>query len=770
MTKNLTQCIRSKATIKRSFVQLKCEHLAAAVSVFALGIAILASPATADTCKFAPASQMDKDTGVEPLLLIDGVCTDPVYNESTFVTTKTEELTFQVPDGPLIPYTEVTGYFPATNTVDTLPDGVRQSPTTFQQNYVFKFPTRKFWRNRSFEQQHPTGGSVVDDQLAFTNGAFSVNWMSASIPNAVASHRHEAAATKVAKAYANKLYLNTDKIYSYFWGCSGGGVVSQAAAENTTGVWDGVQVQCTGTSVDSQYHSFLWQAHYTMAIPQNKRDAIAAAAVPGGTGDIYAGLNEEEKSVLKEFLAAGYPLAIIGNHFKSLIPLIDPIDIRLADPTYEDDFWSRPGYAGSNPPNYLKAAKVDDWATITDITRDAAGVPTAIRFDPATVPALGTIGDTYLEYWVYGDDGERRLIDPTRAVGAPTENKRRFSLMGKFDPPAGTLTLTGINRDRYGGESPITNSPALLDALKVGGKIRINNRFILAMYFYPRHSIVDGIRSHDQYRNADGSPRYPQRASIEHLYHSNYRTMGGRVETGDIQTRVMLITGMADQLSWPIFNVGYAERVQKALGPDKAEDMFRFYLHDNGSHSTGGGEPGIFRQSILDFIAWVEEDIPPPPSTVYTVTNGQVVAAPNAADRHGLQPVMKLTVNGSTRTVVAVNEPVNLATKLEMPPDTGQIVQYGWTITAAEDVVTVVEKPQETGKAEQYSLAMDDADEAATLLEKPQPLVNADRTISFPAPGTYVVRLTVNGQRDGIPDPADRTLLQNFKDVQVIVQ
>ena len=261
-----------------------------------------------------------------------------------------------MPGGPLIPYTEVTGHFPATKTVDTLPPGVRQSPTTFQQNYVFRFPAKEFWRNRSFEQQHPSGGGVVDNRMAFTDGAYSVNWMSASIPNAVASHRHEAAATQVAKAYANKLYGNTAKIYSYFWGCSGGGMVAMAAAENVTGVWDGVEVQCTGTKVDAPYHSFYWQALYTMAIPKEKADAIAAAAVPGGTGDIYAGLNEEEKSVLNEFISAGYPLPVIGNHFKSLMPLVDPIDVRLFDPTYEDDFWSKPGYAGANPPNYLKAA------------------------------------------------------------------------------------------------------------------------------------------------------------------------------------------------------------------------------------------------------------------------------------------------------------------------------------------------------------------------------------------------------------------------------
>jgi PKD domain len=741
-----------------------------AASALALGSLLAASPATAAMCQFESISQINQDAGVEPQLLIDGDCIDPDYNESTFVIDKTEQLAFQVPDGALIPYTQVTGHFPATRTLDTLPPGVRQSPTTFQQKYVFRFPAKEFWRNRSFEKQHPTGGGVVDNEMAFTNGAFSVNWLSNSIPNAVASHRHEAAATKVAKAYANSLYGNSDKIYSYFWGCSGGGSVAMAAAENTIGVWDGIQAQCIGTSIDAQYHSFYWQAHYTMAIEQAKRDAIAAAAVPGGTGEIYTGLNEEQKSVLDEFLSAGYPLAIIGRHFNQLTPLIDPIDIRLGDPTYEDDFWSRPGYAGTSPPDYLKAAKVDGWATITGISRDAAGVPTAVQFDPATIPALGTTGDNYLEYWVYTDDGNTRLIDPTRTFGPPTQNKARFSLIGKLDTAVGTLALTGTLPALMGPPLPITNSPVLLKALKVGSQIRINNRFILAMYYYPRHSIVPGIKSHDQYRNADGSPKYPQRADLSALLHSSYRTMGGRVETGDINTRIMILEGMADQLSWPIFNVGYAERVRETLGPARAEEMMRFYLHDNGSHAEGAGQPGIFQQSIQDMMAWVEQGVSPPPSTRYTVRNGQVILPDNAADRLGLQPVIKLKANGGDRAVVGVNQPVSLVAKLEMPPETGQIVQYSWTVAGDAEAVAVIDKPRETGEVARYSMVIGAADDAVTVLETPLPLVKVNHTITFAKPGTYVVRLNVNGQRDGLLAPGNRTLVQNYRDVRVIVE
>jgi hypothetical protein len=727
----------------RKFPRALVAFLATA-SMLLVGSLLAATPSLAAECKFAPIQKIHKDAGVEPHLLIDGTCTDPDYNDSTFVVDSTEQLNFQVPGGPLIPYTEVTGHFPATKTQADLPEGVRQSPTLFRQNYVMRFPAKEYWRNRSFMQQHPSGGGVVDNRLAFTNGAYSVNWMSASMPNLVATHRHEAAATRVAKTIANRLYGKTDRIYTYMWGCSGGGIVGMAAAENTTGIWDGVQPQCLGPTGVATYHSFFWQAHYTMAIPQAKREAIAAAAAPGGTGDIYAGLNEEEKAVLNEFIAAGYPLQVIGNHFQRFMPLVDPIDMRMFDPTYEYDFWSKPGYAGSDPPDYLKAALVDGWATITDISRDTDGNITALQFDPATVPKLGTIGDAYLEYWVYGPDGETRLIDPVRVEGKPIDNKRRYSLIGNLDPATGTLTMSGIANAAFERRPwPIENSPILLNALKVGSKVRINNRFILSIYFYPRHSNIPGDRSHDQYRNADGSAKYPQRQDVSALAHQQLRVMGGRIESGDINTRIMIIEGMGDNLSWPIFNASYAERVQRALGPEKADQMMRFYLHDNGNHSVGGGAPGVWRQSIADMIDWVEMGIAPPPSVRYSIRNGQVVAAPRAAERGGLQPVLALNVEGAARATVDVNQPVNLSAMLEMPPRTGYIVQYFWTVAGTE--------------------------ESPTNLARPQPQLEVSRILSFDKPGTFIVRLTVSGQREGLLDPTDMTLMQNFKEVQVVV-
>jgi hypothetical protein len=104
--------------------------------------------------------------------------------------------------------------------------------------------------------------------------------------------------------------------------------------------------------------------------------------------------------------------------------------------------------------------------------------------------------------------------------------------------------------------------------------------------------------------------------------------------------------------------------------------------------------------------------------------------------------VVQVTVNGSDHARVGVDQPVKLAARLEMPPATGKIVQYNWTYGAAT---------------------------VPTVLPEPMQRVDVVRTVSFTAPGDYIIRLTANGQRDGLVDPADRTLAQNFKEVRVVV-
>jgi len=709
-------------------------HAAAGAILIA---ASAAAPVAAATCQFLGGPQFG---GIEPPLAVDATCIDPDYNDNTFVTDSTEQKSLQLPDGTTVSYTEVKGHFPATRTQAELPVGITQSPTTVSHGVLWRFPEKKYFRNRFFQQTYPLAQDIlntVDNRFAFvTGGGYTVGIVPGS-PNV--GYRVPAAAARLAKAYASKLYGSTGRIYGYMYGQSGGSVQTIGAAEGTTGVWDGlipVVIATDGLNV----HSFLWDALYAVAVPEAKRQSIADAAASGGGGDIYAGLTSDERAVLDELLNAGFPRNVLETmHFSAGIVTLGASAVRTHDPSYEEDFWSKPGYEGANPPPYLQAAKVDGFATITSITRNARNVPTAITFDPSTVPALGSIGSAGLQFYVYAADGTTQVTQGDAV-----------SLSGKLE--SNTLTLKDAE-----------SNPALLAALAEGGRVRINNRFTLAAVFYPRHSILNnGNPAYKQYMNADGTPKYVQRqpTAFPVAFINNMRTSGGIRQTGRLEVKTIVLENLADGNSYPYVAGFYEQMVTKALGPRETEKMFRVYYQENGIHGafldslpgkfgtlvipTGG----ILNQALLDLADWVERGVAPRPSTRYRIDSmNQVVVPTTAKERGGLQPLVHLSANGKDRAEVGVNQPIKLVGKIEMPPGAGKIVEYDYYVGGSD-----------------YTF------EPATKLAKPQTRVSLTRTISFPNPGEYVITLRTAGQRDGKGDASGTTPLINCDRVRVVVR
>lgn len=714
--------------------KLSKDTFLAAVSSAAMfaGLSV-AAPALAVTCQFAPGGP---NFGIEPPLRVDGTCEDPDYNANTFVIDSVTTGMQSVSATTEIPYTQVNGHFPATHTLAQLP-GVIGSPTLVQHGVVWRFPMAGFWQNRFFQATYPLAGdssAVVDPVFAFTHGAYTVQ----VIPgNPLTGYRVNAAAAKLAKAYANTLYGNSKRIYGYTWGASGGSIQLFGELEGTTGVWDGGIPYSTAPGPEV-IHNFGWEGLYALAVPAAQQAAVAAA-VKAGT-DIYAGLNAEQQGVLNELLNGGYALRTLETSgFFVGLATITANNIPDTDPTYENDFWTVPGYEGANPPDYLAAAKVDGFATITGITRNASNVPTSITFDPATVPALGSIGSTGLQYYVYAADGV------TRTIGTPTLSSSTGTLL---TPRSLTGTLSGNTLTLTG-----TNDPTMLGALAVGGEIRINNRFLLAMCFYQRHSIQNGNPAYNQYLSANGTPIYPQRSSP--AWQENFiATSGGILQSGHIKFQAMIVQNLMDNLATPLGASFYDTQVNEALGGHQADEMFRIYYNDSANHSSTGtitgssasylvGFGGLLNQAILDLANWVELGTNPKMSSNYSVAALDQISLPEqAVDRRGLQPVVTLSVNGADNVLinevdhasVAANTPVTLTGEIQVPPSTGQVLQFDWYLG---------------GTPVTYG--------TPTVLTTPQALVKVAKQISFPTPGTYELTLRTASQRNGVPDTETET-------------
>jgi hypothetical protein len=258
-------------------------------------------------------------------------------------------------------------------------------------------------------------------------------------------------------------------------------------------------------------------------------------------------------------------------------------------------------------------------------------------------------------------------------------------------------------------------------------------------FFYPCH----------QFRASNGDPIYAQRpVQIGPLISRS--VSGGGTFTGEIQAKVIVVDNLLDTDAFPWQADWYAARVEAALARRGFRDNFRVWYNDNADQ-LGPRTPrlvdynGVLRQALRDVSAWAEHGIAPPPSTRYDVSDSQVSVPANAAARRGIQPVVDLTVRGPghDRVDVAAGQSVTFKAKIQVPPNTGQVVATEWDFTGTGNFV-------------------------AARFGRPKPTVHVQATFTYTTPGTYYVALRATSQRNG--DPTTRfTRIQNLGRRRVVV-
>ncbi|HWT75150.1 MAG TPA: hypothetical protein VN258_10585 [Mobilitalea sp.] len=114
-------------------------------------------------------------------------------------------------------------------------------------------------------------------------------------------------------------------------------------------IWDGAVPYVIGSPVSLP--NCLTVHVHGMRVLRNRFQQIADALEPGGSGDMYEGLNEEETATLKEVTKMGFPprawfeYETIGD---GSLTVLAP-GVAMADPGYFQDFWKVPGYLGADP-------------------------------------------------------------------------------------------------------------------------------------------------------------------------------------------------------------------------------------------------------------------------------------------------------------------------------------------------------------------------------------------------------------------------------------
>jgi hypothetical protein len=594
--------------------------------------------------------------------------------------------------------------------------------------FSFYFPPAERYEGRFFQPTHQLFFSedAQDAGITFAldSGAYLVqsNMGGSEYPRSpelalsgeydptIGGYRVNAAAAKFSRVKAVELF-GDHRPYGYLHGPSGGAFQTITSAERTEGVWDGFVPQVMG-SPNAIPGVFTVRIHALRILKAGEKFAqIMDAIDPGGSGDPYAGLNDEERGALEEATRLGFPMRGWWN-WETMTggPLFLVAGyVPLLEPTYADDFWSKPGYLGTDPTSSVAAARIQHTTTIVEKLKEPN------RLVVESMPA--------------GDLTGIDLVAAGRRIPSP---------------PVDAAARTVMVPDAQAG---------WFDDARVGDAVVLDNSWYLALQTFHRHNVPStDMYGWNQFREGGvGEPLYPQR---ENLVGPIGAVNGsGALNTGDFKGKMIVLESLVDIEALPWQADWYARKVEEALGREDMDARFRLYFTDNAqhmyptapaAHARTVSYAGVLQQALRDLSAWVERGAAPPPSTSYTIDDSQVVVPRDAASRRGLQPVVELTVDGGERADVAVGQSVAFAAVIDVPPGAGDVVDAEWDFEGAGEYPARADVPS-VG-----------------------PSVRLAATHAYDRPGTYFAALRATSQREGDRD-TPHARIQNLARVRVVV-
>lgn len=564
----------------------------------------------------------------------------------------------------------------------------------------------------------------------------------------VSGYRVNAAAAKFSRVVAQDIY-HKHRPYGYISGGSGGAYQTYASMQNTS-VWDGGVPFIMGSWVATPnvYTARIHALRVLRDGGENKFPEILDAIAPGGSGDPYVTLNKEQREALEEATKSGFPMRGWFDHRVLNVGALMLVGeyVSIIDPGYFKDYWNVEGYLGHDDPyGSIAEAVVEGQTKLTFVQ------PAPNQNKRLAVPPMWVVG--------FKQPPAGELAGATVKITSGDASGSQLSVLSQAMP--GTYVL-------YGDGSK----------LKPGDKVSLSNRDYLALQTYHRHQIPDMERyakysaphpylpddlpehfphmaAWDQFLDSSGKPIYPQRKTLVGLATTYYGA--GSVPNGEFHGKMIGIQTMMDIDAFPWQADWYKRLIAKAGNADR----YRLNYIDHADHGMDvSGKPGVsskerqahlvsFRgaleQAMLDLAAWVEDGVEPPRQTQYTTDGAQVRLPSSAEARRGIQPVVHLRVNDSARADIRAGDEVRFTGQIEVPPNTGSIVQVEWDYMGTGDFVE------------------------AKLAEIKPGNITVQSNHRYTKPGTYFPVLRVAQHRDGDAND-DHARVQNLGRARVVVK
>ncbi|MFA9376377.1 MAG: hypothetical protein ACERKZ_06430 [Lachnotalea sp.] len=636
--------------------------------------------------------------------------------------------------------------------------------------FVFCMPEKEKYTGRFFHYLSPFPGpdeevaslerTGVDDRIGFAlmHGAYYVesNMGSTAMFGPKSDNtlvwKASAAAAEISRDVAEEMY-QAGRPYGYVYGGSGGGYKSLACIENTN-AWDGAAPFVIGSPV-SLPNTITLHAQGQRCL-RHVFGKIVDALEPGGSGNMYEGLTNDEAVMLKEITQMGFPpkawfIEASGKIDDGSLPVLTP-GVKMSDPTYFTEFWEVPGYMGADLNSNARRDRLQFDGVVKSVhvpgqKKEESAIDGRNGVDDAWQKQLADGAGAWieLEEVPHGDDLYLKGVNITFSSG---------ETVGK------TLLLDKIegNRLTIGMCFGMDDLNSVIASIQPGDKIHLDNSDYIAIQSYYRHQVPSDLSFHawDQFRNSDGTPSLPQRANI-----MGYGFTGtGTVQDGNIQGKVILTQSLMDESTCPWCGDWYRKKVIETKGN---EDDFRIYYMEHCLHGDISilqnnhivNYLGVLYQVLLDLSDWVERGIQPLHSTAYELKEGQIYPEEDIVSRKGIQPKVTLLANARECAHVKLGEEITFTVNAEVPEGAGKVTAVDYSFEDHAEIPCENAFPVSGSITETYNGAAYGA--------------TSQIKYAYSQPGTFFTSVRVMSNRQGsLNNPTTQVL--NLARVRVIVE
>lgn len=527
--------------------------------------------------------------------------------------------------------------------------------------------------------------------------------------------------------------------HSYVFGGSGGARRSPLCLAYAPDVWDAA-MPFMGDALDGDYEDFsrprTVAQHFcamfnVQRLLKDRIWDVIDAMLPGGSGDPFAGLDTHQREELATLYRLGYPR---GDEFMIYQPmgqiwLWSSYAERLQRdyPAYWEAFWSQPGHVGHDAPQLVADDLIDVTTTVVraiyakdlmDEERFSGPECAQLRGMAMLFAGMHDMWDTPMAVELADVPDGYRLGAGLQLRSGAAAGRQLYCLSG-----VGNVFLCDGEGEasnlRFGGVEP-------------GDEVHVDNHAFLAYCYMHRHN-ANAVEVDYSSVKVDGVPIYPQYEVPESSpFMSTHHT-------GRFDGKMMWIHHTHDASLWPSQGIGMRNNVIRERGEDGAREHFCLRWSENAEHvppAMAASPPGrnnrtwlidygpLIEQGLVDLATWVEQG-ERPSDTAFEYKDGKITLPDGAAERGGIQPVVRVTANGAARAEVAPGTEVELTVHAEVPPGAGTVIAVRWDLDGSGD----------------YAVA-DKVDGTEVAVER-------TITHAYPEPGTYFPTAMVESHREG---------------------